>query len=152
MGNYAEGNLEAVHEMLSRPGTLVGGGDGGAHVTVICDASYPTYMLEHWVRDRQRGERLPTETAVRMLTSDPADLYGMKDRGRVAEGLRADLNVIDFENLKLVTPEVVQDLPAGSTRWIQRAQGYEMTLVKGCLLYTSPSPRDKRQSRMPSSA
>ena len=131
MGNYAEGNLEAVHEMLSRPGTLVGGGDGGAHVTVICDASYPTYMLEHWVRDRERGDRLPAETAVRMLTSDPADLYGMKDRGRVAEGLRADLNVIDLAGLRLGTPRVEHDLPSGSPRLLQSAAGYRATLVGG---------------------
>lgn len=131
MGNYAEGNLEAVHEMLSRPGTLVGGGDGGAHVSVICDASYPTYMLEHWVRDRSRGERLPAEIAVRMLTSDPADLYGMKDRGRVAKGLRADLNVIDLAGLRLGTPRVEHDLPSGSPRLLQSAAGYRATLVGG---------------------
>lgn len=131
MGNYAEGNLDAVHEMLTRPGTLVGGGDGGAHVTVICDASYPTYMLAHWVRDRKRGEKLGVETAVRMLTKDPADLYGMKDRGIVAKGLRADLNVIDLARVALDAPRIEHDLPSGSPRLLQSAQGYVATLVGG---------------------
>jgi N-acyl-D-aspartate/D-glutamate deacylase len=131
MGNYAEGNLDSVHEMLARPGTLVGGGDGGAHVTVICDASYPTYMLQHWVRDRKRGAKLPVETAVRMLTQDPAELYGMKDRGVVAKGLRADLNVIDLDRLELASPRVEHDLPSGSPRLLQSAQGYVATLVGG---------------------
>lgn len=131
MGNYAEGNLEAVHEMMSRPGTLVGGGDGGAHVSVICDASYPTYMLQHWVRERTRGAKLPVETAVRMLTQDPAELHGFSDRGVVAKGLRADLNVIDLENLKLHSPRVVHDLPTGAPRLLQAADGYRATIVGG---------------------
>ena len=131
MGNYAEGNLGAVREMLMRPGTLVGGGDGGAHVTVICDASYPTYMMEHWVRDRERGEKIPTETAVRMLTQDPAELYGMKDRGVVRKGLRADLNVIDPARIALGTPRVEHDLPSGSPRLLQSATGYVANIVGG---------------------
>jgi N-acyl-D-amino-acid deacylase len=131
MGNYADGDLGAVHEMLRRPGTLVGGGDGGAHVTVICDASYPTYMLEHWVRDRKRGDRIPLEEAVRMLTSDPADLFGMKDRGRVDVGLRADLNVIDLDRIALATPRVEHDLPSGSPRLLQAATGYVATICGG---------------------
>ncbi len=131
MGNYAEGNLDAVRDMITRPGTLVGGGDGGAHVTVICDASYPTFMLQHWVRDRTRGERLPVEAAVRMLTRDPAELYGMSDRGVVAKGLRADLNVIDLDRLELGSPRVEHDLPSGSPRLLQSASGYVATLVGG---------------------
>lgn len=131
MGNYAEGSLEVVREMLDHPATLVGGGDGGAHVTVICDASYPTYMLEHWVRDRKRGDRIPIETAVRMLTKDPADLFDMSDRGLVAEGLRADLNVIDLARLKLDVPRVEHDLPTGAPRLLQSAEGYVATLVAG---------------------
>ena len=131
MGNFAEGHLGPVHEMITRPGTLVGGGDGGAHVTVICDASYPTYMLEHWVRDRVRGERIPVETAVRMLSRDPATLYGMSDRGVVAEGLRADLNVIDAAHIALEGPRVVHDLPSGAPRLLQGARGYVATIVGG---------------------
>ncbi|MFT5443194.1 MAG: N-acyl-D-amino-acid deacylase [Myxococcota bacterium] len=131
MGNYAEGNLDVVHEMISRKGTLVGGGDGGAHVTVICDASYPTYMLEHWVRDRTRGERLPIERAVQMLTQAPAELYGMKDRGVITKGLRADINVIDLDRIKLLTPRVENDLPSSAPRLLQSAEGYVATLVGG---------------------
>jgi len=131
MGNYAEGSLDAVRDMICRPGTLVGGGDGGAHVTVICDASYPTFMLQHWVRDRVRGERIPVETAVRMLTRDPALLYGFGDRGVVAEGLRADLNVIDLGRIALETPRVVHDLPTGAPRLLQGARGYVATIVAG---------------------
>jgi N-acyl-D-aspartate/D-glutamate deacylase len=131
MGNYAEGDLEAVREMICRPGTLVGGGDGGAHVTVICDASYPTYMLQHWVRERERGARIPVETAVRMLSSDPARVHGMHDRGIVAKGLRADLNVIDLSRIALESPRVVHDLPTGAPRLLQSAKGYVATLVAG---------------------
>ena len=131
MGNYADGNLEVVREMLSRPGTLVGGGDGGAHVSVICDASYPTYMLQHWVRERKRGDKIPVETAVRMLTRDPAELYGMNDRGLVKKGLRADINVIDPGRIALGTPRVEHDLPSGAPRLLQSATGYVATLVGG---------------------
>lgn len=140
MGNYAEGSLDAVHEMLSHPGTLVGGGDGGAHVSVICDASYPTYMLQHWVRERTRGPRIPVERAVRMLTRDPAELHGMKDRGLVAKGLRADLNVIDLNRIRLEPPRVEHDLPSGAPRLLQGASGYVATLVGGQV--TSRNGRD----------
>jgi N-acyl-D-aspartate/D-glutamate deacylase len=131
MGNYADGNLEAVHEMISRPGTLVGGGDGGAHVTVICDASYPTYMLQHWVRDRTRGERIGLERAVQMLTQAPAELHGMHDRGVIARGKRADLNLIDLAALELEAPRVAYDLPTGAPRLVQSAKGYRATIVGG---------------------
>lgn len=140
MGNYAEGSLDAVHEMLSHPGTLVGGGDGGAHVSVICDASYPTYMLQHWVRERTRGPRIAVERAVRMLTRDPAELHGMKDRGLVAKGLRADLNVIDLNRIRLEPPRVEHDLPSGAPRLLQGASGYVATLVGGQV--TSREGRD----------
>ncbi|HPG27562.1 MAG TPA: amidohydrolase family protein [Myxococcota bacterium] len=131
MGNYAEGSLDVVHEMISRPGTLVGGGDGGAHVTVICDASYPTYMLEHWVRERTRGPRIPIETAIRKLTRDPAELYGFCDRGIIEVGRRADLNVIDRERVGLEAPRIERDLPSGAPRLLQGARGYEATIVAG---------------------
>jgi N-acyl-D-amino-acid deacylase len=131
MGNYAEGHLGPVREMLMRPGTLCGGGDGGAHVTVICDASYPTFMLQHWVRERSRGERIPVEAAIRMLTRDPAELYGMHDRGVVRLGLRADLNLIDLEQIALGNPRVEHDLPSGSPRLLQSARGYVATIVGG---------------------
>ena len=134
--------------MLNRPGTLVGGGDGGAHVTVICDASYPTYMLEHWVRDRTRGDRIPVETAIRMLTRDPAELYGMHDRGRVAPGLRADLNVIDLDRIALETPRVVHDLPSGSPRLLQDAHGYVATIVGGAVTSREGKDTGARPGRL----
>ena len=131
MGNYAGGDLEAVREMMCRPDLLVGGADSGAHVTVICDASYTTYMLQHWVRDRTRGARLPIEDAVRMLTREPAELHGLDDRGVVAEGKRADLNVIDLDGLALGSPRVAYDLPTGAPRLLESAEGYRATLVAG---------------------
>ena len=98
---------------------------------MICDASMPTFMLSHWVRDRSRGERLRVEDAVKMLSNDPAELYGLNDRGRVAVGLRADLNVIDLDGLKLETPQIVRDLPTEAPRVVQRGEGYRATLVAG---------------------
>ncbi len=131
MGNYAEGDLGAVEAMMRHPGTFVGGADGGAHVTVLCDAGYPTFMLQHWVRDRTRGERFGLEEAVHMLTQVPADLYGFDDRGVLAPGRRADVNVIDLEALRLHVPRVVNDLPTGAPRLLQSAEGYRVTMVGG---------------------
>ena len=131
MGNYAEGDLGAVEAMMRHPGTFVGGADGGAHVTVLCDAGYPTFMLQHWVRDRTRGERFGIEEAVHMLTEVPADLYGFDDRGVLAPGRRADVNVIDLEAMRLHVPRVVNDLPTGAPRLLQSAEGYHVTMVGG---------------------
>lgn len=131
MGNYADGDLNAVHELITHPDVIVGAADGGAHVNVICDASYTSFMLQHWVRDRQRGEKISLESAVRMLSKEPADLYGLNDRGLVAEGKKADLNVIDLENLELQLPWVANDLPTGAPRILQRAKGYIATIVSG---------------------
>ncbi|HEU5282366.1 MAG TPA: amidohydrolase family protein, partial [Burkholderiales bacterium] len=130
--NYSAGDLEAVREMLLDEATIMGLGDGGAHVATVCDSSSPTFLLSHWARDRKRGERLPLELLVRKQTRDSAAAYGLRDRGVLAPGLRADLNVIDFSRLKLRRPEVVYDLPAGGRRIIQRARGYRHTFVAGC--------------------
>merc|ERR1719409_2474470 len=118
-------------DMIHHPNTVIGLGDGGAHLNLLQEAGCPTYMLTHWARDHTKGPKMPLEEAVRLQTSATANLIGLKDRGAIQPGLRADLNIIDFENLQLVTPEVVQDLPAGSTRWVQRSQGYDMTILKG---------------------
>jgi len=131
MGNYAQGDLAAVETMMRHESTFIGAADGGAHVTVLCDAGYPTFMLQHWVRDRTRGERFTVEEAVRMLTQEPADLYGFVDRGVVEPGRRADLNVIDLDRLKLHMPRVENDLPTGAPRLLQGADGYVATLVGG---------------------
>jgi N-acyl-D-aspartate/D-glutamate deacylase len=128
---YKGGSLDDLAELIAHPGTVVGLADGGAHCSMICDASLPTFMLVHWVRDRTRGARLPLERAVRMLSADPADLYRLSDRGRVQVGLRADLNVIDLAGLELPLPEVAHDLPTGARRIVQRARGYRATLCGG---------------------
>jgi N-acyl-D-aspartate/D-glutamate deacylase len=133
--NYAHGDLEAAREMLTHPLTLSGLSDGGAHVGMICDGSVPTFNLTHWTRDRTRGERLPLPQVVKMQTADTAAWMGLHDRGRIAPGLRADLNVIDYDNLTLHAPEVVYDMPAGGRRLIQRASGYTATLVGGVVTY-----------------
>ncbi|CAN5863736.1 amidohydrolase family protein [soil metagenome] len=129
--NYAQFDLEPTRAMLTHPHTVLGLSDGGAHCGVICDASLPTSMLTHWGRDRTRGEQLGLEWLVRNQTRDTAASVGLADRGVLAPGMRADVNVIDFEGLRLRRPEMVHDLPAGGRRLIQRAEGYRYTVVAG---------------------
>ncbi len=128
---YAQDDHEPIREMLTDPATLLGLGDGGAHVAQIVDASMPSYMLTHWARDRERGPGLPLEFVVKRLTSETADFFGFSDRGRLQPGKRADINVIDHQGLRLYPPEIVHDLPAGGKRLVQRADGYATTLVAG---------------------
>jgi N-acyl-D-aspartate/D-glutamate deacylase len=129
--NYFHLSLDDVHDMLEHPASVWGLGDGGAHCGAAVDASGPTLMLTHWVRDRTRGPCVDLATAVRWMTTDTADLYGLHDRGRIAPGYRADLNVIDHEHLQMGQPEMVFDLPAGGRRLMQRATGYVATVVAG---------------------
>jgi N-acyl-D-aspartate/D-glutamate deacylase len=129
LGGYG-GNLDASLELLAHPDTVLGLGDGGAHVDVICDAGYPSFLLWYWVRERPRGT-LPLNTAVRVLTSEPARLYGLRDRGVVAPGYKADLNVLDADAIKPHPVEIVHDLPAGAKRILQHADGYVATIVNG---------------------
>jgi len=129
--NYVDASEDVIHEMLTNPTVINGLGDGGAHVRMICDASMPTYLLTHWARDRRRGPRLELEEAVRLQTSATADFLGFDDRGVVAPGRKADLNVIDFENLRLEYPHAADDLPAGGRRLLQGATGYVATVVNG---------------------
>jgi N-acyl-D-amino-acid deacylase len=131
--NYADGDHEALHQQLLDPDAVVGLNDGGAHAALICDSTIPTFMLTHWARDRQRGPRLDLSGVVRRLTSQPADLYGLTDRGRIEPGLRADLNVIDFDRLRLGVPVATCDLPAGGVRMLQAATGYVLTTVAGTI-------------------
>ncbi|MBS7791374.1 amidohydrolase family protein [Roseococcus sp. SDR] len=133
--NYADGNLDAIREMVTHPHTLMGLGDGGAHVGYICDASAPTHMLTHWARDRARGGRLPVEFVVKRLAADNAAALGLHDRGRLRPGLRADLNVIDFDNLAIERPNMRYDLPAGGKRLVQGARGYRATLCAGEIVH-----------------
>jgi N-acyl-D-aspartate/D-glutamate deacylase len=129
--NYTDFNLDVSREMLLDPNTVPGLGDAGAHCGMICDGSFPTYLLTHWGRDRSRGSRLDIEWLVKRQAADTAALVGLHDRGLIAPGRRADLNLIDWESLRLHPPEIVFDLPAGGKRLIQAADGYEMTLVAG---------------------
>lgn len=128
--NYIDGNLDNLYTMLKHPLALPGLSDGGAHVGTICDASFPTFMLSHWARDRQ-GEKFSLEHVVKMQTHDTARYIGLEDRGTLEVGQRADLNIIDFEALQLQPPHLVADLPAGGKRLLQGATGYVATLVNG---------------------
>ena len=129
--NYTTGDHGPIHEMLNDPGCLLGLSDGGAHCTSIVDAGVPTYMLTHWARDRERGPKLPLEKLVKRQTSETADFFGLNDRGRLTPGLRADVNVIDFDGLQVKKPEIVHDMPANGRRFIQRVNGYEATICAG---------------------
>ncbi len=131
LGSYADHDHEAIRQMLLHPSSVVGLGDGGAHCSLICDASFPTYLLTHWARDRRRGDLLPLELLVHKQTQATARVYGLHDRGVVAPGKLADLNVIDHDNLTLHAPRFVNDLPAGGQRLLQDVDGYVMTIKAG---------------------
>jgi N-acyl-D-aspartate/D-glutamate deacylase len=133
--NYAEGSLEPTHQMMRHPDCVPGLSDGGAHVGTICDGSFPTTLLTYWTRDRTRGPRLPLADIFRLQARDTARVVGLYDRGVIAPGYRADLNVIDYERLTLHAPEVAYDLPAGGKRLLQRASGYTATVVAGEITY-----------------
>jgi len=146
--NYCGHSLEPLREMLSHPLAMAGLSDGGAHVGTICDASFPTTLLTHWVRDRSRGPRLSVERAVALLTGIPARHLGLSDRGRIAPGLRADLNVIDPEGLSLGRPRLVRDLPAGGKRFLQEATGYRATVCNGQVVQEHGVPTGARPGRV----
>ena len=129
--NYQTGDLSLVEKMLKHPYTISGLGDAGAHCGAISDASFPTTLVQHWSRDRTKGEKLPLETVIKMQTSETANLLGIEDRGVIEEGYKADINVIDYEGLILHEPEIVNDLPAGGRRLVQKASGYDYTIVSG---------------------
>ncbi|HET9159806.1 MAG TPA: amidohydrolase family protein [Caulobacteraceae bacterium] len=137
--NYADKNLDVVREMLTHPHTIVGLGDGGAHVSVIADASFPTYLLAHWGRDRPEG-RLDLSWLIKRQTSDTARAVGLLDRGIIAPGLKGDLNVIDFDKLGIEAPIMTADLPAGGRRLLQKARGYRATIVSGQVVYRDGEP------------
>jgi len=134
--------------LLLDPATLLGLSDGGAHVGQIVDAGLPSYMLAHWGRDRHRGPGMPLEQLVKMQTSETADFFGFRDRGRLKPGLRADLNLIDFDKLRLHQPEIVHDLPTGSRRLVQRVDGYRATLVAGTPIFEHGQDTGARPGRL----
>jgi N-acyl-D-amino-acid deacylase len=134
IGDYS-GSLEKQHTAIAHPHSVFGLSDGGAHCGVLCDASMPTYMMAYMSRDRIRGPIFPLEFTVHKMTRDTALLYGLTDRGVIAPGFRADLNIIDFDQLALEDPQMVYDLPAGGKRLIQKARGYVATICKGEVTY-----------------
>ena len=133
--NYVTGDHEPIREMLNDPACLLGLSDGGAHCTSVVDAGLPTFMLTHWARDRSRGPKLPLETMIKRQTSETADFFGLSDRGRLAPGLRADVNLIDYDRLQVRKPELVHDMPANGRRFVQRVEGYETTVAAGTPIF-----------------
>lgn len=138
--NYANDSLEPSLAMMRHSQTVLGLGDGGAHVGMICDGSFPTSMLTHWTRDRTRGEKLPVEWVIKAQTQDTASLVGLYDRGLLKPGYKADLNIIDYDQLTLHRPSVAYDLPAGGRRLVQKADGYDATIVSGEVTYRKGQP------------
>jgi N-acyl-D-aspartate/D-glutamate deacylase len=141
--NYSDESHDALAELLEHPATVIGLSDGGAHVRMICDA-----MLVHWTRDRIRGPKLPIELAVRKQTGDTARAVGLTDRGAIAVGMKADLNVIDYERLRLRAPRSVDDLPAGGWRVLQDAEGYVATIVSGVVTRRDDRDTGARPGRL----
>jgi N-acyl-D-aspartate/D-glutamate deacylase len=147
MGNYENNSLDTVGNLIRRDDVVLGLGDGGAHYGMICDASYPTFLLAHWARDRAAG-RLSVADAVRMITTVPARVAGLADRGRIALGYKADLNVIDHAALRLHKPVITNDLPAGGRRLDQTADGYIATVVSGEVIAENGEPTTARPGRL----
>ncbi|GGB75141.1 MULTISPECIES: N-acyl-D-amino-acid deacylase family protein [Henriciella] len=146
--NYAQGSLDPSYEMLNSRATIPGLSDGGAHVGMICDGSFPTTMLTHWTRDRSRGDRFAIESVIKMQTADTAHWMGLHDRGLLQPGYRADLNIIDYDSLTLHRPEIIRDLPAGGRRLMQKATGYTATIVAGQTIYRDGTPTGAKPGRI----
>lgn len=146
--NYTPGDLRVVQEMITDESAILGLSDGGAHCGLICDASMPTFMLTHWVRDRSRGPRLGLEWIVKRQTADTADYFGFKDRGRLAAGLKADVNIIDLAALRLHPPEMIFDLPAGGRRLVQHVDGYRASIVSGVPIFENGAETGARPGRL----
>jgi N-acyl-D-aspartate/D-glutamate deacylase len=133
LANYGSRSLDPIHALMTDPNSVIGLGDGGAHYGMICDSSYPTFVLQHWTRERL-GERLSVAAAVKSLAADTANAVGLNDRGVLAEGRKADVNVIDYDRLRLAAPHILYDLPAGGRRITQGAQGYDAMIVSGAVV------------------
>src|SRR6516164_3856542 len=146
--NYADGNLDATREMLCDPRSVPGLSDGGAHCGIICDASFPTYLLTHWTRDRKRGEKLSIPFVVAAQSRKTALSVGLYDRGLIAPGYKADVNVIDYDRLHLHPPKVHYDLPVGGRRLLQQVDGYEATIVSGHITRRAGSATGARPGRL----
>lgn len=146
--NYAQGSLDPSYEMLASSATLPGLSDGGAHVGMICDGSFPTSMITHWARDRTRGPKFPLEWIIKRQSHDTAEWMGLNDRGTLQVGKRADINIIDFEGLTLHKPFITHDLPADGRRLMQHADGYTATLVAGEVVYRDGASTGARPGRL----
>jgi N-acyl-D-amino-acid deacylase len=146
--NYVDRDLEAVREALEHPAVISGLSDAGAHAKFICDAALPSWQLVFWARDRKRGPTIPVETIVRKLSAANAELYGLSDRGTIEIGKRADINVIDHARMALDLPEMLNDLPSGAPRLIQRATGYLATLVNGTIIRRNDEETGARPGRL----
>ncbi|MDP1794757.1 MAG: amidohydrolase family protein [Acidimicrobiales bacterium] len=148
LASYVHHNFDAIREMVSHPSTVLGLSDGGAHCGLICDASMTTFNLTHWARDRKRGEKLPLEYVVQQQTQRTAQLYGFTDRGELTPGKRADLNIIDFDNLQIHSPEMIFDLPAGGRRLVQYVDGYDVTVCAGQVTFEKGVATGARPGRL----
>jgi N-acyl-D-aspartate/D-glutamate deacylase len=146
--NYARGNLDAVHDMLTDASAVPGLSDGGAHCGLICDASFPSFLLTHWTRDRKRGERLSIPFVVEAQARRTAELVGLRDRGVLARGYKADINVIDYDRLHLHPPQVHYDLPKGGRRLVQQIDGYDATIISGVISRRHGQPTGARSGRL----
>ena len=146
--NYVNGNLDTVADMIEDPKYLLGLGDAGAHVCFICDAGYPTFVLSHWGKTRSRGRRIPLELLVRRMTSDPAKIYALRDRGLVQVGMRADLNLINLPSLRLKPMHLATDLPLNASRFLQEAEGFELTMVDGVITRRNDTDTGARPGRL----
>ena len=146
--NYSDGNLDATREMLTDPNAVPGLSDGGAHCGIICDASFPTYLLTHWTRDRKRGEKLSIPFVVAAQSHRTARAFGLHDRGVIAPGFKADLNVIDYDRLHLHPPKVHYDLPVGGRRLLQQVDGYDATIVSGVVTQRAGRATGNRSGRL----
>ena len=146
--NYSDGNLDATREMLTDPNSVPGLSDGGAHCGIICDASFPTYLLTHWTRDRKRGEKLSIPFVVAAQSHRTARAFGLHDRGVIAPGFKADLNVIDYDRLHLHPPKVHYDLPVGGRRLLQQVDGYDATIVSGVVTQRAGRATGNRSGRL----
>jgi N-acyl-D-aspartate/D-glutamate deacylase len=148
LSGYTARNFDALREMMTHPSSVLGLADAGAHVGYLCDGSMPTFMLTHWVRDRMRGERIPVEQAVHLQTERTARLFGFEDRGRLEAGYVADINVIDLEHLRLESPVMSYDLPAGGKRLTQHAHGYRATVKSGTVVREHDEATGDRPGRL----
>lgn len=146
--NYSNGNLDHLVTQMRSNATVLSLGDGGAHCGFICDSSLPTFMMTHWARDRQHGERLPLEFLIKKQTLDTASFYGLHDRGVLKPGYKADINVIDYQRLHLNAPYFVHDLPANGRRLMQRASGYVATIVNGLPVMQHGEPTGELPGRL----